>query len=166
MTSKGEVVKPAAGKDVAKAITDAREVMSEVVAHYREREAFADVFAESDSDEAIVQMMAAILAAEDVDEVLSPGASGLGKIEGIPIVIRSFKMLESDYEEGMPWYGVVFGNKVGDQREETWTCGAARVVAALLKLHEMSAFPIAVRVMGPRRTPKSGFRPLHLERAV
>jgi hypothetical protein len=118
-----------------------------------------------DPDAIAAEIVARILAAETVDEVLAPrGTIPIGHLLGEPIEVRAVRWHRSDYADGPAVYAVADVVIAGTGERATVTCGARNVMAALWRLDDLGVLPITVEVVEAERASRAGYRPLWLQR--
>jgi hypothetical protein len=83
--------------------------------------------------------------------------------EGRSFIFRSCFIHESDHPEGVfPYYLAVQVTDLETGEDTVLTTGSANIVTALVKAQLLGALPWEGKIVGPRRQPKSGHRPLHI----
>jgi len=83
--------------------------------------------------------------------------------EGRRFIFRNCFIHDSDHPEGpFPWYLAVQVTDMESGEETILTTGSANIVTALVKAQLLGALPWEGEIVGPKRTPKSGHRPLHI----
>lgn len=118
-----------------------------------------------DSGESIVMRT---LAAKTVEEALADDeAVHAREVLNRPLMVLGCRFLRSDFatDEGLPAYAVM--ECVTPQGESlAVTCGAARVMAALVKIIMLDGFPVAVRLVESERTTAKGYRVIKMVSAA
>jgi hypothetical protein len=112
---------------------------------------------EVDPYERILQQ---VLSAKTPDAVLTPVEVMQGRdIIGVPFILADFTLNESDFDEGSPFYANMTCHMPPEGEPVPVNCGHKKVLAQLVKLKEMDAFPIAVKFI-TRGTAKVGGTPM------
>jgi hypothetical protein len=96
-----------------------------------------------DAHERIIRQ---VLAADSVDAVLTPTEVKQARdIIGMDIVIVDFDLSESEFDAGSPLYANLACLFPPDGSPEVVNCGHKKVLAQLVRLKELDAFPVAVK---------------------
>lgn len=133
------------------------------------RERIAAVASElaRDPDEASNAIVARILDAASVDDVFGASDTTTAQeVLGVGLRINGLSLGESSYDGGLPAYAVLDAVDIGTGKSLTVTCGAASVVAQLIKLHQLGAFPIDVVLRESEHQTARGYRPMALHRFI
>jgi len=102
----------------------------------------------AESDDNIVERIAGqILAADSVDDVLSEDVGGIGlrDLIGVDIVVHDVRLRPSDQGGPLGAYALIAFTREGDDMEQIASSGATNVIAQLVRLHQLGAFPVAVQ---------------------
>jgi hypothetical protein len=120
--------------------------------------------ASSEADDAVADIIAQVLQADSVDEVLADvDALHWHDFLDVPVTVYACKWQRSEYEKGMPFYVVVDGQRHDTGVRAPITIGAQTVIAQLVRLAQLNAFPCTVTLTYATDKPtKSGYRPLKL----
>lgn len=103
-----------------------------------------------------------VLSAETADAVLTPVEVRQGRdIIGMPIIVLGFTLNESEYDAGSPFYASMDCLFPPDASPEVVNCGHKKVLAQLVRLQELDAFPAQV-VFTTRGQSKQGTPMLEL----
>ena len=87
-----------------------------------------------------------VLNAETADAVLTPFEVQQAKdIVGVPIVIQAFELNESEYDAGSPFYASMACQFPPDGDLQVVNCGHKKVIAQLVRLKQLDAFPVPVK---------------------
>lgn len=117
-----------------------------------------------DTDAATVEILARILRAESVDDVLAPQAPvPLQQLIGFPIVVDGVRWMRSDFDEGPGMYALVDAVHRDTGEKFLGTCGGMNVLAQLFAMDRLGAFPVHVVVTRARKATANGYFPLWLE---
>lgn len=121
---------------------------------------------ESDSANAVEDILGRILQAETADDILAEdGLIEAEELLGVPVQIWSYKVNESDFTDGMPGYLVIDAIRQDTGEKVTIGCGAVKVQAQILKLKRIGALPIVVKFVKNEKGTKAGRHPLSLVKA-
>jgi hypothetical protein len=115
-----------------------------------------------DSSEIQKTIIESILAADSIEEAFSDNIGGLQDARdmlGVPITISDVRWNASDYEEGLPFYGVVDAQVIENGEKFQIAVGATTAVAQLYKAQTEDAFPLNVKIVESAKQTKKGFRP-------
>lgn len=117
-----------------------------------------------DPQQAALDMVRQILAAETVEDVLKRAeALHARDILDQTIVLTGVRFNESDLGgDGPDFYALL---EIVDENGEAQvvTCGAITVMAQVWKLNELGALPMRAVLREAEKATKSGFKPMHLE---
>lgn len=118
----------------------------------------------SDPVEQQRQIIAQLLNAESDDELENFGnAVGWRELMGVPIEIRNFRWLPSQYDEGPAVFMVVQGTRLDTGEQVVLTVGGANVMAQLANLAKRGRLVGAVRELTEGSKTRQGFTPLWLQ---
>jgi hypothetical protein len=105
--------------------------------------------------------VARILAGEDATSVLSESKPLRGKdFVGRPFRIDGFTLTETDYAEGWPFYANIHATIDRDGTTAVINCGGPKVIASLMRLDQLDAFPCFAMLQG--KQTKAGYTVLDL----
>ena len=116
-----------------------------------------------DPEQAAMEIVRRILAANDVESVLrQQEAIHARDVLNEPLKIVGFDVNESTMESGPAFYMLV---RCVDAEGEPFsvTCGAVNVMAQLFRLGELDAFPLDAKIVESAKPTKAGYRPMWLE---
>lgn len=118
------------------------------------------------ADAAVADIISQIMSADSVDEVLGDiSATGLRDLVGVPLTVHGGKFNRSDYEAGAPFYVLLDVTRLDTGMRLNVTCGAQSVLAQIVRLIELDAFPLNLKCINARKSPSpSGYMPLRLTR--
>jgi hypothetical protein len=103
----------------------------------------ADGDPETDPLERIVKQ---VLSAESADAVLTPVEVMQGRdIIGVPIIVVGFQLNKSDFDAGSPFYASMECLMPPEAVPQVVNCGHKKVLAQLVRLQELDAFPVNVQ---------------------
>ena len=101
------------------------------------------------SDNVAADMVAGVLRAETLDDVLALNETvGLKDLVGQVITVNGAELRESEQEAGYPVYAVIDAVSDTTGLPMTVTSGSGKILAQLCKFQMMKAYPVRVRVMG------------------
>lgn len=120
--------------------------------------------AESEADLAVADIIAQVLAADSVDEVLADSAViGLREMMDEPLTVYGLKFQRSDYEQGAPYYAVIDVFRGRTQWRGPVTTGAQTILAQLVRIQQLDAWPVTLICTKATTKPtKGGYWPLKL----
>lgn len=127
----------------------------------------AELWAQTNSEDASKAIVARILSAEDEDAVFGMGekATSADEVIGTPLFLRSVRFALSSYEVGPPVYALL---DVADDAGEklTVSCGSRNVMAQVHQLDKLGKLPLAypVQIVRADRPTSAGFYPMWLRR--
>lgn len=127
-----------AGKDVAKQTETQADLVSAILT-------LPEAIDQEDASEVIV---ARILAAESVEEILTPqSAPSLRDIEGVGIVIHDARRRESDMNPGVPFFLLLDVEDRRTGKHSVYSTGALNVMAQIAKMHSLGKLPFPCHVV-------------------
>jgi hypothetical protein len=105
--------------------------------------------------------VARILAGEDAEAVLSESAPLHGKehLEK-PFLLMGFTLNPTDFTEGWPFFASMQCTVPGQGTSFVLNCGGPKVIAALMRLHQLGEYPYALKLRG--KTTRAGYTVLQL----
>jgi hypothetical protein len=136
----------------------------------RVRSAIAEM--QRDSSDVAEQIMANILNADSVDDVFDQTGGEAGTLVamesryGVPLRIVGVTLNESTFTEGPPAYCVLDCVNLGTGNAEVIGCGASNVLAGMIKLHQLNAFPIDVVVYESAKRTGNGYNVVLMRKAT
>lgn len=133
-----------------------------MVALYAALEKRAEVVNEADL--AVAEIIAQVLSAESVDEVLGDTeVIGLREILDEPLTVFGWKAARSDFEEGAPWYAVMDVHRHKKNWRGPVTTGAQTILAQLVRIGLLEEFPVTLVARKATKKPtRNGYWPLKL----
>ena len=118
----------------------------------------------SDPAEAQRQIIAQLLDAQSDDDLENFGnAISWADMKGVPIEIRGFRWLPSQFDEGPAVFMVVQGTRLDTGEPVVLTTGGANVMAQLANLATRGSLVGAIREMVEGSKTRQGFTPLWLQ---
>jgi hypothetical protein len=128
--------------------------------------AFVQSIASETDEQRSERQLAAILAADNADEVLN--ANVITKAEDIlghRLTVEGVRAAESDYADGPDFYLIFdcFDNSTG--KPVTVECGAAEVVVKVARLAQLGLLPVDLVIRRKDKATRNGFFPLFAELA-
>ena len=105
-----------------------------------------------------------ILNATTIDEILESTTLGLQSIIGTPMTINRAQLHESDYADGLAAYVVMFVT-FDDGTSTVVTSGAQVVVAQVVRMQMLDAFPMRCSSKQATRPTEKGYYPIALTKA-
>lgn len=118
-----------------------------------------------DPSAAYRRIIAQVLAAETPDEVLVPGeVLALKDMVDHVLEVHAFHENRSEYDVGSPFYFTMECLDTETGEKLVVNTGHQRVMAQLIRLYQLHAYPVTVRVAQGKRPNKYGSFPLRLER--
>lgn len=119
------------------------------------------------TEEAVLDIVGSILAAESVEDVLSGGDVVHSEdVLSVPLTLYSVKWARSTFAEGLPFYALLEVSSIGGTERRLVSCSATNVVAQVWKMSNAGWLPVDVRLEQSKRPTASGFYPLRLTAAV
>lgn len=124
----------------------------------------ANLTASSVAEDAVADIIAQVLQSDSVDEVLADiDAMHWHDFLDVPVTVYGCKWQRSEFEAGMPFYVVVDGLRHDTNYRGPITIGAQTVIAQLVRLAQLNAFPVTLRLTYATDKPTAnGYRPLKL----
>lgn len=154
----GKKVDPVTGEavvaEVVAAATEMEPRRGDVISRYVYADSDRVDVAPTDSHKAIIED---IFASETVDDVLAQNeAEALENYVGRVITIRAFSINDSDFEDGAPIYVAlkITDEETGERR--VTTSGEQNVMAQLMRLEQLNAFPLRCRPYTSKRPNRHG----------
>jgi hypothetical protein len=121
---------------------------------------------EVDADEVSMQIIARILKATSVDDILEgSGAVHARDFVGVPFTLTDVRFNKSDFQDAGPAFYALLEGADGNGERVTITCGARNVIAQAWKLRDMGALPVQVQLGESERPTAKGYKVLWLEKA-
>lgn len=127
----------------------------------------ADHVEENDESQAAAMnaIMERVLSSTTPDQVLAEELSvPVDRVLNRPIQIERVRIGETDFADGFPYYAimdVIYGNP---PERHVVTVGAFKVMAQLVKLAQLDAFPQVVMFRKAEKPTKAGFYPISMVR--
>jgi len=113
-----------------------------------------------DSKDPHERIIAQVLEAESPDAVLTPVDVLQGRdLIGENIVLLDFELNKSEFDVGSPFYASISALRTPDEPPVVVNCGHKKVIAQLVRLKELDAFPVQVR-FATRGVSKAGGTPM------
>ena len=113
-----------------------------------------------DSKDPYERIIRQVLDAETPDAVLTPPEVLQGRdLIDENIVVLDFELNKSEYDVGSPFYASIQALRNPDSPPVVVNCGHKKVIAQLVRLKELNAFPVQVRFMS-RGVSKAGGTPM------
>lgn len=117
-----------------------------------------------DASEAVDNILAQILAAENLDDLDAPwNTTKVDELTGHPLIVHSLKRMESDFTDGLGVYLVVGAAVKNTGEEVVFTTGSVSIVAQLVKAWAAGWFPLECKLVRAERPSADGYYPQHLE---
>lgn len=118
----------------------------------------------SEADLAVAEIIAQVLSAESVDEVLGDTeVIGLREMLDEPLTVFGWKAARSEYEEGAPWYAVIDVHRHKKDWRGPVTTGAQTILAQLVRIGMLNEFPITlIAKKATKKATRGGYWPLKL----
>jgi hypothetical protein len=139
-------------------MTKGKEVMVKTEARLTfEEAARAMVQSSGDADAILLD----ILNADSVESILGNDTIGLTEMIAEPFTILSAVLRESDYEQGLPAFLVMQAERDNGDRIVI-TTGASTVVAQVVRMNQLAAFPVRVSSKKAEKPTAAGYYPLSL----
>lgn len=112
---------------------------------------------------AVEDIVAAVMNADNVVDILAESTLlDAEDILGVPLQIWGYKVNESEFQQGMPGYMVINAIRIDTKADATFTTGAYKVQAQMLRLGQLQKFPVNAKVVKAAKPTKGGFYPLQL----
>ena len=111
------------------------------------------------------QIVARILAAESADDVLSSqSTTAATDLVGVPLQVANVRWMQSRVKDAaIPVFALIDAVRGDDGSKVLVTCGAIQVMAQLVKLQKLGAFPIDLKIVQKDTPTAAGYYPLWLE---
>lgn len=107
--------------------------------------------------EAYRQIIGRIMHSTTVEEVLRDEEPGsLEDLSGQIVEIEGFKLNVSEFESGANYYAYITVTPKGDDSAIGVTSGQQSIIAQLMALHNLKAFPVTAKVKPSRKPNKYG----------
>ncbi len=118
----------------------------------------------NDSDMAVAEIIAQVLSADSLDEVLADHqAVSMRDLLGEPLRIHKVKPLRSAYESNAPWFFYCDVEKIGSGERVGVTTGAQTVVAQLVRVAMLDGYPFdCVPINATKKPTANGYWPYKL----
>lgn len=120
-----------------------------------------------DSDQIAIDIIARILDAQTVDDVL--GGGGATHAEDYldrGFVLKSVRFNKSTFDSAGPNFYAVLEGYDEDSEPVAITCGSRNVIAQAWKLMDMGALPLAVEIKRSAKPTSAGFYVMWLDKAT
>lgn len=116
------------------------------------------------AEAAVADIIAQVLDAKSVDDVLSDmELPGLADNLDRPFILHGGKVNRSSFEAGAPFYFVLDVEWLDTHTRQLVTTGAQTVIAQIVRLIELDAFPCTMKAKYATKEPtKNGYRPYRL----
>lgn len=122
--------------------------------------------AEINPDQVAIDVIARILNAKSVDDVLSgSGVTHARDYLDRPFMLSDVTFQRSDFDTFGPAFYAVLRGADPNGEVVSITCGARNVIAQAWKLADMEALPLSVVIKQAERTTAAGYKIMWLERA-
>lgn len=121
---------------------------------------------DDESSAAAMEAMARrVLESDNIEEVLSDEMTvPVDKIVNRPVTLLGFRIGETDYEEGFPFYALMDVVVAAGEKPRVVTCGAWKVMAQLMKMSQIGEWPQVVEFRQSRKPTRAGFYPISMTR--
>lgn len=118
----------------------------------------------NDADMAVAEIIAQVLSADSLDEVLADHqAISMRDLLGVPLRIHKVKPLRSAYEANAPWFFYCDVEKLETSERVGATTGAQTVVAQLVRVAMLNGYPFdCVPVNATKKPTANGYWPYKL----
>jgi hypothetical protein len=111
-------------------------------------------------------IIAEIMGAETIDDVLNlPETTDLEEWAEQALEFHGFRVLDSDYEQGAPVYFVIGATHLASNAKVIITCGEQAIMAQMLRLKELGAFPFRAIPQKAKRPNRFGRYPMRIRAA-
>jgi hypothetical protein len=119
------------------------------------------------ADAAVADIIAQVLSADSVDEVLADTAvMGLREMLDVPFTLWGAKFNQSSFEAGAPFYCILDITPATTGIRGVASTGAQTVIAQIVRMHMLNAFPLVVKAIYATDKPTAnGYRPYRLTKA-
>lgn len=144
-------------------ITPGSDILSRFGEMRREIMPMLDAIPETSNDEGEANIIAAILAAEALDDLDNPWeARGLDAFLDRKITVTGLRKGTSDFADGMGVYLLI--DALDEQgRKMVLTTGSTSCVMQLVKAHTLGVLPATFIPRQAKKPSAAGYLPLHLE---
>ncbi len=124
----------------------------------------ANLTAVDSAELAIADIIAQVLSADSVDEVLADiQVTGLLELLEVPITVHAIKFNRSSFEAGAPFYVVMDVTRHDTNWSGPVTTGAQTVIAQLVRIHMLNGYPCTLKAVYATDKPTAnGYRPYKL----
>lgn len=129
----------------------------------------AERVSHTDQDEsaAMEDIVRRVLASDTPDKVFEENLTvDVSSILGKPVTILGFRVAETEFTEGFPFYALVDCRYGNPQEDHVVTVGAFKVMAQLMALDRLGAWPQVCMFKEADRATRNGYKPVSLVRAV
>lgn len=121
---------------------------------------------EQNADQVAIDIIARILKADSVEDVLGGGqATHARDFLDTPFTLTGVRFNKSTFDGQGPTFYALLSGANGDGEPVTITCGAKNVIAQAWKLNDMGALPLAVELKQSQKPTAAGFHVMWLEAA-
>lgn len=122
---------------------------------------------DSTTADAMEQMIADILTAESVEDVLSEQLTvPVEKILGIPVQINGVRVGRTEFADGFPFYALLDCQYGQGMKPHVVSCGAFKVMAQLARMDMLAEWPQVVVFKKAEKPTKQGYYPIALTRPI
>lgn len=131
----------------------------------RYREVAASMLAK-DSDDPQLDIIAQIMEAGTIDELLGNGVTQLGDMLGVPFTIKSAELRKSDFADGLGVYAVLQAKLDGpDGANLVVITGAETICAQVVKATAEGWMPLRCQAVEAKKPTAKGYYPQRLQSA-
>jgi hypothetical protein len=117
-----------------------------------------------DSDAAYRQIIDQIMDARSAEEVLTPTeALDAEEVKNWKLKCKGFRLNRSEFEAGAPFYASIQCVKADDGRDVIVNTGHQALIAQLMKLHSLDAFPCNIMFYEAGRANRNGGVPMRIK---
>lgn len=111
------------------------------------------------------QIIDQILSADTPEDVLTPvEAVSARDLVGQEFMLEGFSVNKSEFDVGSPFYASMQCREAGSNARIVINCGDQKVLAQLVRLGQLGALPVPIRIGQAKRQNRFGNFPLRLER--
>jgi hypothetical protein len=144
-------------------IIDAGTAVSTEVGSMESMVLMVDELPEPD-DDATERILAQLLRAKSTADLNKPWeAAGIQGYLDVPLRVLKVTRAPSDFEDGIGVYVVIHAVNVRTNEPVIATTGSVSILAQLIMAHRNGWLPATVIPRGPKRKPRNGRFPMHLE---